>query len=307
MCDVCRHIMFQTLNRIDVNKSCNVRYVSTYHISNVNVKQNVIEQTMEYSDLDLEMLCQTKLRWPAHRVARTRPVDMRAAIVDFEDDEQTTIATILPTQNEEPYIEPPTAVEYKKPTGVETETPNVMLFSRTKRYAEHPPVISTPLLTPMATQSVTVMRPFMVIPPKKLGIVPIFSSGSNSDIEISIDRLVHRHAKFTKQLQEKRDLMKSIKDEMDLEETLLLETSTKYTTNRLDRTTVSIIQIKTQIEESINRKKKLLAVATESDDEDDKDQENEDEKRSQSEHMKRVSTIMANIDALENILQRLNV
>lgn len=285
---------------------------------------------MEYNDVDLENICQEKLGWPPHKVARTRPVEMRAAIAEFEEEEDAKAAAVVATSNEEETIVlaepsndspaiagvPPTPTETKTPpptvgstSCVATDAPNVMLFSRRKRFADHSTTTaSTPLLTPMPTRNVTIMRPFMVAPPHKVPTSPTLASGSKGDIERSIDRLVRRHTKFTKQLQEKRDLMQSLKDEMDLEETLVLETSTKYTTNRLDRTTVSIMHMKKQILQSIDRKKKLLAVATESDDEDDKDENlHESDKRGQIEHMQRVSTILEMIDALESVLHRLDV
>jgi hypothetical protein len=234
---------------------------------------------MEYSDVDLENMCQDKLGWSSYKVARTRPVEMRAAISELEDVEEIkplneTIVDKVNTETLE--------------TVVKSEIPNVMLFSRRNKYVEQK---STPLLTPMPTQSV--MKSFA---PQSNNVAPVISLGSDTDLQRCIDRLIFRHVKFTKQLQQKRDLMQSLKDEMDLEEILVLETSTKSTENRLDRVILSIINMKTKIQESINRKKQLLAVATESDDEDDKDR---DECTSQ---MQRIATIMENIDLLENIL-----
>jgi predicted transcriptional regulator len=314
---------------------CAMRVNTSYSKRQCKTKRYTLgNKKMEYNEVDLENICQEKLGWPAHKVARTRPVEMRAAIAEFEEEEDAKAAAVVATSNEEETVvlaEPsndtpaiagvpsiPTETKTPPPTVgstscVATDTPNVMLFSRRKRFADHAPgTTSTPLLTPMPTRNVTVMRPFMVVPPpkhlNKVTTSPMLASGSKGDIERSIDLLVRRHAKFTKQLQEKLDLMQSLKDEMDLEERLVLETSTKYTTNRLDRTTVSIMHMKKQIRQSIDRKKKLLAVATESDDEDDKDENlDESDKRGQIEHMQRVATILAKIDALESVLHRLDV
>jgi hypothetical protein len=264
---------------------------------------------MEYSDVELENICQEKLGWTEQKVARTRPAEMRAAIIEFDEDiNSKTIVSSL--SNEAKTFEMET--EILAPC-VKKETPEVLFFSRSKRCNDQQSVqpFSNPLLTPMPT-----MRPVMVTLPSRhsnrITTAQILVSGSKSDIEKSINQLVSRHVKLSKQLQEKKDLTIELKDEMDLEETLVLETSITYTSKRLQRTTYSILNMKTQIEQSIDRKKKLLAVATQSDDDndDDKDyhqQEDESEKGTRLEHMERVASILEKIDALESVLYLLNV
>lgn len=292
---------------------------TSYFKRQCKTKRFCIETKMEYNDVDLENICQEKLGWPAHKVARTRPVDMRAAIAEFDEEECIKETAIVTNSNEdleqnlvliEPVRDDTTIPLMPLTLGVEMETPNVMLFSRRKLCAEY--ANTTPLLTPMPTNSVTAMRPFMVAPsPMHLNKVinsPLLDSGSKSDIDISIDRLIRRQAKFTKQLQEKRDLMQSLHLEMDLEDTLVLDTSIKYSTNRLHRTIASIMELKTKIKRSIDRKKKLLAVSTESDDEDDKEENlDESDKRSEIDHIQRAATMLAKIDALESAFDRLDV
>lgn len=248
---------------------------------------------MENCNLDLEKICQDKLGWTAQKIARTRPVDMRKAVTDFEEQENVSVV------KEEPVVILP---ETKPPVKNDSAAPNILMFSRKNRPDT---AASVPLLTPMPTQNVTVMKPFIVQKPMAQETPSIVNK---YDLNKSIDQYAHRHAKLTKQLQEKLDLKTALKSEMDLEESLVLETSIKYTTNRLDRTTIAIMHLKTQIQQSIDRKKKLLAVSTESEDEEENNEHlDESEKQNRKEHVQRVSSILTNIDTLEKTLTRLNV
>jgi hypothetical protein len=219
-------------------------------------------------ELNLEKFCQTVLKWPIDRIARARPTEMQVAMNLYEqthDDTKQQQQSLADTKQQQQSLAD-TKQQQQSQAGTKHQItedvvaedliePNVIVFSRRQR-PQNSRTTTLPLITPMPMKALTTTNVSVKSVPE-------------TNLQQTIDKLIRRHHKFSRAVLDKRELLVSLQDTIELEEKLVLECSIEYSEYKLVKNTDNLTEMKNTIEESIVRKTKLVKVleVDESDDE----------------------------------------